>query len=328
MDRRSFICAFTTLLVLTGPLVVRAQTVTTLRRIGWLYSGTQLSASELEEEIAPLRELGWIEGRNLLVERRYPKNNKAELLLPLAEELVRLKVELIVTEGTVATLAAKSATNIIPIVIRSSGDPVSTGLVASLARPGGNITGYSVVGPGIHAKSIALLRELVPSMQRMGVLEPSAHPYYRVARKDFEEACRRAGIQPIFLEVAAAAELESAVAEAVRQRAQALFVQNESLFFDNRVEIARAALRHALPTLVQGKKFLEAGALISYTFSWAELHCRGAAFIDKILRGAKPRDLPIEQPTQFVLGINLRTAKELGITVPQSLLLRADQVIQ
>ena len=327
MDRRSFICAFTTLLVLAGPLVVRAQTVTTLRRIGWLYSGTQLSASELEEEIAPLRELGWIEGRNLLVERRYG-NNRAELLLPLAEELVRLKVELIVTEGTVATLAAKSATNTIPIVIRSSGDPVSTGLVASLARPGGNITGYSVVGPGIDAKSIALLRELVPSMQRMGVLEPSANPYFRVARKDFEEACRRAGIHPIFLEVAATAELESAVAEAVRQRAQALFVHIDKLFFDNRVEIARAALRHALPTLVQGKGFLEAGGLISYTFSWAELRRRGAAFIDKILRGAKPRDLPIEQPTQFVLGINLRTAKELGITVPQSLLLRAEEVIQ
>jgi ABC-type uncharacterized transport system substrate-binding protein len=233
-----------------------------------------------------------------------------------------------VTEGTVATLAAKSATNTIPIVIRSSGDPVSTGLVASLARPGGNITGYSIVGPGTDAKSISLLRELVPSMQRMGVLENSANPYNRVARKDFEEACRRAGIHPIFLEVASTAELESAVAEAVRQRAQALFVQLEPLFFENRVEIARAALRHALPTLVQGKKFLEAGGLISYTFSWAELRRRGAAFIDKILRGAKPRDLPIEQPTQFELGINLRTAKELGITVPQSLLLRADEVIQ
>ena len=148
MDRRSFICAFTTLLVLAGSLVARAQTATTVRRIGWLYSGTQSSASEREEEIAPLRELGWIEGRNLLVERRYG-NNRAELLLPLAEELVRLKVELIVTQGTIATLAAKSATNTIPIVFRSSGDPVITGLVASLARPGGNITGYSIVGPGI-----------------------------------------------------------------------------------------------------------------------------------------------------------------------------------
>jgi ABC-type uncharacterized transport system substrate-binding protein len=165
-------------------------------------------------------------------------------------------------------------------------------------------------------------------MQRMGVLEPSANPYFRVARKDFEEACQRAGIQPIVLEFAATADLESAVAEVVRRRAQALFVQNDELFFDNRVEIARAALRHALPTLVQGKEFLEAGGLISYTFSVAELRRRGAAFIDKILRGAKPRDLPIEQPTQFVLGINLRTAKELGITVPQSLLLRADEVIQ
>jgi putative ABC transport system substrate-binding protein len=327
MDRRSFICAFTTLLVLAGALVARAQTVTTVRRIGWLVSGTQLSASELEEEIAPLRELGWIEGRNLLVEQRYA-NHRAELLLPLAEELVRLKVELIVTEGTAATLAAKSATNTIPIVIRSSGDPVSTGLVASLARPGGNITGYSIVGPGIDAKGIALLRELVPALQRLGVLENSTNPYFRVVRKDFEDACRRAGIQPIIVEVAATAEIENAVAEVARQRAQGLLVPAEGLFFDNRVEIARAALRHALPTLVQGEKWLEAGGLISYAFSWAELRRRGAAFIDKILRGAKPRDLPIEQPTQFVLGINLRTAKELGIHVPQSLLLRADEVIQ
>src|SRR4029453_3126322 len=148
---------------------------------------------------------------------------------------LRPQVEPLVTEGTVATLAAKSATNTIPIVIRSSGDPVSTGLIASLARPGGNITGYSVVGPGIDAKSIALLRELVPSMQRMGVLEPLANPYFRVARKDFEEACRRAGIHPIFVEVASTADLESAVAEVVRRRAQALFVQGDALFFENRV---------------------------------------------------------------------------------------------
>ena len=289
--------------------------------------GVQPSPSELIEHIAPLRELGWIEGQNLLIERRYA-NNKVELLLPLAEELVRLKVELIVTEGTAATLAAKSATNTIPIVIRTSGDPVRTGLVASLARPGGNITGYSNLGPEVDAKGIAVLRELVPALQRLGVLENSTNPYYRVLRKDFEEACRRAGIQPIIAEVAAPAEFESAVAEIARQRAQGLLVPLDRLFSDNGAEIARFALRHALPTLVHGKEFLEAGGLISYTFSVVELRRRGAAFIDKILRGARPRDLPIEQPTQFVLGINLRTAKELGISVPQSLLLRADEVIQ
>ena len=326
MDRRAFI-GVATCNFIVAPLVARAQTMTTVRRIGWLLPGVQPSASELMEQIAPLRELGWIEGKNLLIERRYA-NNKVELLLPLAEELVRLRVELIVTEGTAATFAAKSATNTIPIVIRSSGDPVSTGLVASLARPGGNITGYSIVGPGVEAKGIALLRELVPALQRIGVLENSTNPYYRVVRKDFEEACRRAGIQPIIAKVVATAEFENAVAEIARQRAQGLLVQNDGLFFDNRVEIARSALKHALPTLVQGKEFLEAGGLISYTFAAVELERRGAAFIDKILRGARPRDLPIEQPTQFVLGINLRTAKELGISVPQSLLLRADEVIQ
>ena len=282
------------------------------------------------EQIAPLRDLGWIEGRNLLVERRYA-NNRSELLFPLAEELVRLQVELIVTEGTPATLAAKSATNTIPIVIRSSGDPVSMGLVASLAHPGGNITGYSIVGPEIDMKGIALLRELLPGLQRVAVLAnptSSFYSFYRAQRKAVEQACRSIGIEPIFVEVTAKSELETAVAEAARLRAQALIVENDRLFIDNHVEVMRAALKHALPTKAQGKEWLEAGAVISFDFSLAELRRRGAAFIDKILRGAKPRDLPIEQPTQFVLGINLRTAKQLGITVPQSLLLRADEVIQ
>jgi putative ABC transport system substrate-binding protein len=325
MDRRTFIGAVAAGII-TAPLAASAQTPTTVRRIGFLAPGAPPPPAELQEAFAPLRELGWIEGQNLLVERRYA--GRPELLRSLAEELVRLKVELIVTEGTAATLAAKNATKTIPIVIWSAGDPVRTGLVASLARPGGNITGYSVVTPELDAKGIALLRELLPAVQRVGVLENSTNPYSRTLHKDFEEACRRAAIQPIFLEVAAASELENAVAEVARQHGQALYVQNDNLFNDNRVEITRAALKHALPTLVRQKIMLEAGGLLLYAPNRAERDRRCAALIDKILRGAKPADLPIEQPTQFVLGVNLKTAKALRITVPQSLLLRADEVIQ
>jgi putative ABC transport system substrate-binding protein len=325
-DRRTFIAAVAAGII-AAPLAASAQTATTVRRIGFLSSGARPTPAELHEESAPLRELGWVEGKNLLVERRYTTGG-AELLQPLAEELVRLKVELIVTFGTNATLAAKNATTTIPIIIKSAGDPARSGLVATLARPGGNITGYSIISPELNIKRLALLRELLPVMQSVGWLENSTNPYYRAARKDLEEACRSLGIQPIFLQVAAASELPDAVAEAARQRAQALFVPIDTLFYENRAEIMRAALKHALPTMAQRRTVLEDGALIAYDPTEAEENSRNAAFIDRILRGAKPADLPIEQPTRFELIINLKTAKALGLTIPQSLLLRADEVIQ
>src|SRR5438132_3872464 len=186
----------------------------------------------------------WVEGQNLLVERRYA-NGRAELLRPFAEELVRLKVELIVTASTAATLAAKNATTTIPIIMGTAGDPVRSGLVASLARPGGNITGYSIVSPELDAKRLALLRELLPGLQRVGVLENSTNPYFRAVREEFEQACRLLGLQPIIIEVAAAGELENAIAEMARQRAQALFVERDGLFRDNRVPLMSTALKYA-----------------------------------------------------------------------------------
>jgi putative tryptophan/tyrosine transport system substrate-binding protein len=326
MNRRMFIGAVAAGII-AAPLAPSAQSATTVRRIGFLSSGARPTPAELHEESAPLRELGWVEGKNLLVERRYT-TGRAELLQPLAEELVRLKVELIVTFGTNATLAAKNATTTIPIIIKSAGDPARSGLVASLARPGGNITGYSIISPELNVKRLALLRELLPVMQSVGWLENSTNPYYRAARKDLEEACRSLGIQPIFVQVAAASELPDAVAEAARQRAQALFVPIDTLFYENRAEIMRAALKHALPTMAQRRTVLEDGALIAYDPTEVEENSRNAAFIDRILRGVKPADLPIEQPTRFELIINLKTAKALGLTIPQSLLLRADEVIQ
>jgi len=326
MDRRSFVGA-PLAAMLVAPLAARAQTAATVRRIGLLSGGARPTPAEMQEQFAPLRALGWVIGQNVHIEERYA-NGSAEFLVPMAEELVRLKVELIATGGTDATLAAKKATTNIPIIMQSSGDPVRAGLVASLARPGGNVTGFSIVGPEIDAKRLTLLRELLPGLQRVGVLENSTNLYYRAARSEFERSCRSLGIQPIFVGVAAGAELESAVAEMARGRAQALFVNRESLFFDNRAPLMSAAQRYALPTLAGNKEMLEAGALVYYANSDAEQDQRVAAFIDRILRGAKPADLPIEQPTKFELGINLKVAKALRIVIPPALLQRADEVIQ
>jgi len=321
MSRRSFCLTFVGVLIAPG--VAIAQSSKVIRRIGWLMAGEPLSPAEIEEVNAPLRALGWIEGQNLLIERRYA-NNRAELLRPLAEELVRLHVELIVSPGTNATLAARSATATIPIVMYSSGDPVAAGLVASLARPGGNVTGSSLLGPEANAKRLSLLRELMPAVQRVGELVPSANPIFRAMRKDLEQAYWSLGAQPIFVEVTQASQLEDAVANVVRHRAQVLHVPNDDLFLNNGGAIMRAALRYALPTIVDTVALLEIGGLLYYNFSETEVQRRGAAFIDRILRGAKPGDLPVEQVTQFELGINLKTANALGITIPQSLLLRAD----
>jgi putative tryptophan/tyrosine transport system substrate-binding protein len=326
MDRRTFIRAVAAAMI-AAPLAASAQTTTTVRRIGVLWPGARPTPARFQHMYAPLSELGWVEGQNLLIERRYT-NGRAELLRPLAEELVRLNVEIIVTSGTDATLAAKNATTSIPIVMYTAGDPVRAGLVASLARPGGNITGFSMVGPEIDAKSLTVLRELLPGLQRVGVLENSTNPYYRAVRKEFEQACRSLGIQPIIIEVATAGELENAIAELARRRAQALFEGGDNLFHANRDLIMSAALRYALPTIGGNREMLEAGALVFYAPNKAEQNQRYAAFVDRILRGAKPADLPIEQPTKFDLGINLKTAKALGITVPQSFWQRADVVIQ
>jgi putative tryptophan/tyrosine transport system substrate-binding protein len=326
MNRRTVIGAVVAWMI-AAPLAASAQTATTVRRIGMLWPGAPPTQADLQVVDAALRALGWVEGRNLLVERR-SANGSAELLQAFAEELVRLKVEIIVTRGTAATLAAKNATTTIPIIIAGAGDPVRSGLVASLSRPGGNITGFSIVGPETDTKRLALSRELFPGLQRVGVLENSANPYHRAARKDFEQACQALGVQPIIIEVAAANELENAIAKMGRRRVQALFVQADDLFNDNRVPLMSAALKYALPTIATNNDMLEAGALVFYAPSDTEGPKRYAAFIDRVLRGAKPAGLPIEQPTQFELGINLKTARALGITIPKALLLRADEVIR
>jgi putative ABC transport system substrate-binding protein len=216
IDRRTFIRAMVAGIIV-APLAASAQTATIVRRIGYLATGARPASGELEQLYAALKELGWIEGQNLLVERRYA-NGRAELLQSFAEELVRLKVELIVTRSTSAAVAAKNATTSIPIVMMSAGDPVRTGLVASLARPGGNITGYSTVSPELDAKDLSLLRETLPAAQRIGVLVNPTNPISAVRQKESDQVYRSFGMQPIVIAVAGESELENAVAEIARQR--------------------------------------------------------------------------------------------------------------
>ena len=334
MDRRAFIGTLTGSLLAVPP-AARAQQKEKVRRIGLLsLADPELTDLERQQFWAPARKLGWIEGDNLIVERRFA-SGRAELLRSFADELVRLKVDIIVTSGTDAAVAAKNATTTIPIIMYSAGDPVRAGLVSSLARPGGNITGFSTVSPELDAKRVELLHELLRAAQRVGVLVNVTNPMSRVRRKDYEQTFTTLGMQPIFIEVATASELENAVAEVARQRGQALIVSDDGfgLFFTNRVAIMRAALDHRLPSIVAGRALLEAGGLAMYSVSnsdaeIADQQRRYFILLDKILRGANPADIPIEQPTKFQLVINVKTAKALGVTIPTSLLLRADDVIQ
>jgi putative ABC transport system substrate-binding protein len=298
-----------------------------VRRIGVLSPGVPETTEEIRKGTEALRELGWIEGRNLLVERRYA-SDRLEQLQPLAEELVRAKVEVIVAIGFSATLAAKRATTAIPIVFVAAYDPLGSGLVTSLARPGGNVTGFSLAGPEVAAKYLTVSKELLPALRRFGVVGLPT-PLWRATREQYEQTCRSLGIEAIFVEIDAADEIDGAIAQLVRQRAGAVVLRGDGFVYEHRLDIVAAAMKHNLPTISEdGEIVREAGALLSYSVTRAEADRRLASYIDRILRGAKPGDLPVEQPTKFELLINLKTAKALGLAIPQSLLLRADEVIQ
>lgn len=327
MSRRTFSC-FLAGAVVALPTIAIAQAAK-IRRIGVLELGKPWSREMIQEQAEPLRKLGWIEGQNLFVVRRYD-NGRPEALQALAEELVRERVEIIVTSGTAATLAAKRATTTIPIVFRTAGDPVLMGLVATLARPGGNVTGYSNVGPEVTAKSLSVLKEVLPALERIAVLWEAGHPYYRAIRNQFEHVCHSLGLEAIFVEYAVAGEIGGVIAQLTTQRrAQALVVSSDDFVWDHRFEIFDTATKHGLPTLADDDEMVrEAGALVSYNPRAVESDRVRADYIDRILRGAKPADLPVQQPTKFVLVINLKTARALGVTIPKQTLLRADELIQ
>jgi ABC-type uncharacterized transport system substrate-binding protein len=244
----------------------------------------------------------------------------------LAAELVRLQPDLIWTEGAVAGIAAKNATTTIPIVA-ISGDPVRLGLVSSMSHPGGNITGVSTIAPELAAKRLEILRELIPNATRVGEIVDRANQYWYRVKEDYELAFASLKLQPIFVEITSADAIPGAIAGIANRRADALIVRGDPMFNSNREQIARLALQYALPTIAEGRGAPAAGQLLSYGPNGPAFGRRVASIVDRVLRGAKPGDIPIEQPTKFDLVMNMKTAKALGLTIPQTLLLRADELL-
>jgi len=325
---RARVSTVVALLLLTAPSVVGAQSAGKVYRIGALETrSTALNAANIDAFRQGLREFGYKEGQNL--EIVYLSSDGRDERLPgLASELVRLKVDLILTRGTPATLAAMGATRTIPVVMASVGDPVATGLVASLGRPGGNVTGLSNFNVEIYAKRVELLRELRPRLTRIAGLFNMGNPVLPIQWKEVERAARSLGIQPQLLDVRRPEDLPRAFDAAAKQRAEALIVGLDGVTQGNLRLIAELAAKQRLPSIYAAKEYVDFGGLITYGTSDLYMYHRAATFVDKILKGAKPADLAVEQPTKFELAINLKTAKALGVTIPHSLLLRADHLIE
>ncbi len=277
--------------------------------------------------IQGLRDLGYVEGQNIMIEHRYSEG-KYERLPDLAADLVRLKVDVIVAPATNPVLAAKQATRTIPIVMTGSEDAVGSGLVASLARPGGNVTGLSTLAPEIVGKQLELLKEIVPRVSRVAVLWNPTNRVHPLSLGEAKVAARSLGVQLQILEARGPEEFESAFATMTRERASALLVLHDGMFLLHPTRIADLAAKSRLPAMYQLREHVDAGGLMVYGPSLRDNFRRAATYVDKILKGAKPADLPVEQPTKFELVINLKTAKALGLTIPRSILIRADEVIR
>jgi len=320
--------------VLLAPLAADAQQAAgKVYRIGFLSvlgaPTPSTPAGVLEAFRQGLRELGWVEGQNIVIDYRFAEG-RFDRLPDLAAELVRLKVDIIVAVATQGVAAAKNATETIPIVmISGSADPVGLGFIASLARPGGNVTGLSYsVGPEILGKGLELLKEIVPKVRRVAILSNPASPVQPLFIREVKVAARSLGVQLQLLEARGPNEFDGAFAAMAKERVGALLVVADSIFILHRTRLADLAARSRLPAAYGGRENVEAGGLMSYGPSVRDLFRRAATFVDKILKGAKPADLPVEQPTKFELVINLKTAKALGLTIPPSVLIRADEVIQ
>ena len=308
-----------------APLNAEAQDAGKVFRIGSL---SPAGNSALEGVfLDAMRSLGYVEGKNFIFERRYA-DNQLERLPALAAELVSLKVDVIVATGTVAPLAAKKVTTTIPVVIWSTGDPVGSGIASSLARPGGNITGLTIDSPELAAKRLQLLKEIVPGLTRVAVIWNAANPYAAVVFKETQQAARSLAIQIESIEVRSPIDFDSAFGAVNKGNPGGLIVVEDPLTFSVATRIVNFAVTNRLPVMYGMKEFVSAGGLIAYGPDYPDLLRRAATYVDKILKGAKPGDLPIEQPTKFGLVINLKTATALNLTVPQPLLLRTDEVIQ
>jgi ABC-type uncharacterized transport system substrate-binding protein len=311
----------------TWPLAAGAEQAANLPTIGLLVSGTPSSHREwVAAFVRRLRELHWIEGRTVAIEIRWAEGRN-ERLAEIAAEFVRRKVDVIVTSATPPTLAAKQATSVIPIVFAALGDPVGAGLVESLARPGGNATGLSLQQTDAASKRLELLRDVVPGLRRLAIMANSGNPSAALDMREAEATARALGLEAITLAILRSEDIAPAL-DALKGRVEALYVCNDPLVNTNRVRMNTLALAARLPAIFGFRELVEAGGLMSYGPNYSDLFRRAADYVDKILRGAKPADIPVEQPTKFDLVINLTTAKALGLTIPPMLLARADEVIE
>jgi len=310
------------------PLAARAQQTGKLPTIGLLVPGTTSSHRQwVAALVQRLRELGWIEGRTIAIEYRWAEGSSERAAQIAVAELVRMKVDIIVTSAGAMTLAAKQATSVIPIVFAAQTDPVSSGLVASLARPGGNVTGLSVQSTDLSGKRLELLREVVPSLRRLAIMANISSPGSALEMDAVRETAKMLGLDFVAIEIRRAEDIAPGI-EALRGQAEALYLASDPLTFVNQIRINTLALAARLPTMHGFREYVAAGGLMSYGTNFPDLFRRAADFVDKILRGAKPADIPVEQPTRFELVINLKTARALGLTIPPTLLVRADEVIE
>lgn len=327
MKRREFI----TLLggaAATWPLAARAQQPAKIPRIGFLGNSTATMEANL---IGPLRdglrELGYEEGRNVIIEFRWA-DGKYDQFPALVAELLAAKVDVIITAGTPATLAIKKATSTVPLVFIAVGDPVGTGVVPNLGRPGGNITGLSSIAPDLEGKRLELLREVVPKLSHVAFFLNPANAFHTASMRQARVAAQSLGIKLQPMEVNKSEQLDGAFASIVKEKPDALLILADRIFLHNRKRMMEFAIQQRLPSVNAYRELVEAGGLISYGPSYEDMHRRAAVYVDKILKGTKPADLPIEQPTKFTLLINLKTAKTLGLTVPPTLVARADELIE
>jgi putative ABC transport system substrate-binding protein len=324
ITRRAFIAS---LIAVVAPLAAQAQQAGKVYRVGFLWDSPAVWPHALEGFRQGLRDLGWVEGQNIVVEYRWAEG-RFDRLPGLAEELVRLKVDVIVAPSSIYAGAAKRATSTIPVVFASHADPIGSGHVVSLARPGGNITGLTIMMTETNVKGLELLKQAVPGLSRVAVIWDPATPSHRPGLKAVEAAGPALGLRIQPVAVSNAAEFDSAFSAMVQERAGGVLVLSTPLFMGGARQLAELAMKHKLPTMFGPREHVEAGGLLSYSPDRADLYRRAAAYVDKILRGAKPADLPVQQATKFELVINMKTAKALGLTIPPSLLQRADQVLQ
>jgi putative tryptophan/tyrosine transport system substrate-binding protein len=325
MDRRALLLSAGA--VLAAPLAARSRTAASGPRVGFLFYGAPGRSPEIDAFRQGLRDLGYVEGQNITVEYRFA-GGQLERLPALAAELVRLKVNVIVTPGTPASMAAKKATSTLPIVFAGVADAVGAGLIASIARPGGNATGLTSISAALDGKRLELLKVVAPKVTRMAVLYNRADQSNVLVLTELQEPARALGLTLQPLAVREPGEFEGAFASMSRERAQALFVAAGVLTTEHRKSLVALAARSRIPAMWGERQFVEAGGLMSYAVDFYDEIRRSATYVEKILKGTPPADLPVEQPTTFELVINLKTAKALGLSIPPSLLSRADQIIE